>query len=457
MLARARRGGAPARRALEEPALQQVGLVDVLDRVGLLADRDRERGQARPGRRRTACRRRRAGRGRGGPGRARRRSSSSSAASAAASSTTPVAAHLGPVAHALEQAVGDARRPAAARGDRRGAAVVERDAEDLRRAAHDPREVVRRVGLEAVLDPEAVAQRRRQQPRAGRGADERERRQVERHDLRPGALPDRDRQPPVLHRGVEGLLQRAAEAVDLVDEEHGARLERGQQRGDVALALERRAGGLDERDAELVGHDLRQRGLAEARRPGQQDVVERPRRARGRPASETASWSRTDSCPTNSSSVAGRSERSSSSSRGSSTPGVWMRGTRAHRRARAQGAGQEVLGRLARGGREQAVGLRRGEAELDEPVAGQPARVVGVDGAGAGATGDRVGVRVAERRDDLLAQLDDDPLGRALADARHGLQARDVAGRERGRPARAGAPPPRTASATFGPDATGRR
>ena len=33
---------------------------------------------------------------------------------------------------------------------------------------------------------------------------------------------------------------------------------------------------------------------------------------------------------------------------------------------------------------------------------------------------------------DLLAQLDDDPLGRALADARHGLQAGDVAGHERG-------------------------
>ena len=47
----------------------------------------------------------------------------------------------------------------------------------------------------------------------------------------------------VLHRRIEGLLERAVEAVDLVDEEDGARLERGQQRGDVALALERRAGG----------------------------------------------------------------------------------------------------------------------------------------------------------------------------------------------------------------------
>ena len=37
---------APARRAHEEAALEQVGLVDVLDRVLLLLDRDGERGEA---------------------------------------------------------------------------------------------------------------------------------------------------------------------------------------------------------------------------------------------------------------------------------------------------------------------------------------------------------------------------------------------------------------------------
>src|SRR4051812_19748584 len=36
---------APARGAQDEPALEQVGLVDVLDRVLLLVHRDRERGQ----------------------------------------------------------------------------------------------------------------------------------------------------------------------------------------------------------------------------------------------------------------------------------------------------------------------------------------------------------------------------------------------------------------------------
>ena len=47
------------------------------------------------------------------------------------------------------------------------------------------------------------------------------------------------------------------------------------KRGDVALALERRAGGHDERHLELGGDDLGQRGLAEAGRAGEQHVVER--------------------------------------------------------------------------------------------------------------------------------------------------------------------------------------
>ena len=129
--------------------------------------------------------------------------------------------------------------------------------------------------VEPVLDAEAVAQRRRQQAGARGGADERERRQVQRDDPRAGARADRDRQLAVLHRGIEGLLDRARQPVDLVHEEHGARLERGQERRDVGLALERRAGGLHERHVELGGHDLRQRRLAEAGRAGQQHVVER--------------------------------------------------------------------------------------------------------------------------------------------------------------------------------------
>ena len=139
------------------------------------------------------------------------------------------------------------------------------------------------VQVEPVRDAEAVAQRRGEQARARGGADERELRQVEGDDARARALADRDRQLAVLHRGIEGLLDRARQAVDLVHEEHGARLERREEGGDVALALERRARRLHERHVELVRDDLRERGLAEPGRAGEQHVVERLAPARAPP------------------------------------------------------------------------------------------------------------------------------------------------------------------------------
>jgi len=62
--------------------------------------------------------------------------------------------------------------------------------------------------------------------------------------------------------------------VDLVDEEHVARLERGQDRGDV-LALEPGTGDRADADAELLAHDVREARLAETRRADEQYVVER--------------------------------------------------------------------------------------------------------------------------------------------------------------------------------------
>ena len=288
-----------------------------------------------------------------------------------------------------------------------------------------------------MLDPEAVAQRRRQQAGPRRGADEREGRQVERHDLRPRALPDRDRQPAVLHRGVEGLLQRAVEAVDLVHEEHRAGLERGQQRGDVALALERGPGRLDEGHVELVGQDLRQRGLAQARRPGQQDVVERlAAPARGREGDlelgphrllpdELVERGRAQGALEL---VLARVE----------DPGRLDARHAAHRRA-----ARRALARRSSGVSPAAAARRRSASGGAKPSSTRPSRASrrGSSGStrrGVGVPADGVGVRVAERRDDLLAQLDDDPLGRPLADARHGGQPRDVAGRQRAPRARAG-------------------
>ena len=96
------------------------------------------------------------------------------------------------------------------------------------------------------------------------------------------ALADDQVELEVLHRRIEDLLDRRIEAVDLVDEQDVALLEIGQERGEVAGLGDHRAGGGAEVDAELARDDLGERGLAEAGRAGEQDMVERlAARARG--------------------------------------------------------------------------------------------------------------------------------------------------------------------------------
>jgi hypothetical protein len=63
--------------------------------------------------------------------------------------------------------------------------------------------------------------------------------------------------------------------VDLVDEEDVALAEAGQDRGHVALALQRGAGRRAQPDAELLTDDEGEARLAEPRRPDQEEVIER--------------------------------------------------------------------------------------------------------------------------------------------------------------------------------------
>ena len=64
------------------------------------------------------------------------------------------------------------------------------------------------------------------------------------------ALADHDVELEVLHRRVEDLLHRTRQAVDLVDEQHVAVLELGEDGGEVAGPFERRAG----RDVQVHAH-----------------------------------------------------------------------------------------------------------------------------------------------------------------------------------------------------------
>jgi len=73
---------------------------------------------------------------------------------------------MGEVAHAAQQAAGDAGRAAGAAGDLQSAGLGQLEAELLGAAADDAQQLLRRVELQPQRDAEAVAQRRRQQPGA---------------------------------------------------------------------------------------------------------------------------------------------------------------------------------------------------------------------------------------------------------------------------------------------------
>ena len=90
-----------------------------------------------------------------------------------------------------------------------------------------------------------------------------------------GPFADDEVELEILHRRIEDFLDRRIQPVDLVDEEHVARFEIGEERGQVAGLGDHRARGGAEVDAELARDDVRKRGLAEAGRADEQHVVER--------------------------------------------------------------------------------------------------------------------------------------------------------------------------------------
>ncbi len=167
-------------------------------------------------------------------------------------------------------------------------------------ALEDRDEVARVVVVEARDEAEAVAQRPGDETGARGGTDEREAREVEADRARRRALADHDVELEVLHRGVEHLFDRPRQAVDLVDEQHVAVVEVGEDRGEVTGAFERGAARDAQRDVELGGDDPRQRGLAEPRRAGEEEVVDRLPAPRAAP-SMISRCSLRRGCPTNSS------------------------------------------------------------------------------------------------------------------------------------------------------------
>ncbi len=191
---------AAARRALQEAAHDEVGLVDVHQGVGLLAQRHRQRVEANRSAVELLHDRQQdvavelvepfvvdleqVERGQADLERDR-----------------ALMAYLGEVAHAAQQAVGDARRAARTGGELGRRLVVDRDPEDACRAPHDRGELVLGVVLESLPDAEAVAQRRGEQSGARGRADQREGRHREADAARRRPLADHDVDLEILHGG----------------------------------------------------------------------------------------------------------------------------------------------------------------------------------------------------------------------------------------------------------------
>ena len=179
---------------------------------------------------------------------------------------------------------------------------------------HDLLELVDGVEIEPHRDAEAVAQRRRQQPLPRRRADQGEARQVDPHRCAPTAprrSSDRARGPPSPDRASPRPRAASRWISSMNSTSPSSRLVSSAARSpDLAITG---PGGGAEPHAHLARDDLRERRLAEPRRPEEQHMVERLAARLARPAMNTRRFSRAAFCPTNSSSVLGRSAASTSS------------------------------------------------------------------------------------------------------------------------------------------------
>ena len=131
-------------------------------------------------------------------------------------------------------------------------------------------------------DSESIAQRRTEHACAGGRADEREalERQLQRLGVRTAVDDEIDLK--IFHRRIEVLFDRGPEAMDLVDEEHVARFQRGQNADQILGLLQRRTRSRPKRAAGRARDQVRQRRLAETRRTREEDVLERLAAARRR-------------------------------------------------------------------------------------------------------------------------------------------------------------------------------
>src|SRR6266545_1895103 len=267
-------GDAATRRALQEPDLDQIRLVEVFDGAAVLADRRRQRVEA---------------------GGAAVKALDDGGQQLAIDFVEAVVVdfehlqslsgdlrihlafvpHFGVVAHATQQAVGDSRRSTRAARDLVGGFGTDRNTENVGGAADDDGQRLDVVKIQTMDNPEPRAQRRCEQAGPRGGADEGKWLELISNAPRAGALTDDDVHEKIFHRRVEDFFHRRRKAVDLIDEKDLVWLEIRKDTNDIARFLQRRPGGGADGGLHLVGQDVRQRGFAEARRAEEQNVIER--------------------------------------------------------------------------------------------------------------------------------------------------------------------------------------
>src|SRR5207247_385645 len=159
-------------------------------------------------------------------------------------------------------------------GDHLRAGVIDGNLQELGGTPHDREQVLDAIEVERVNGAKAVTQGGREHPLARRGADHGKSRELQPERLGAGTFATHEIELEVLHRRIQRLLDRARQAVDLVDKEDVAILEVGEDGCQRPLVLDRRTGGGADVDLHLIGHDVGQRGLPQARRPGDQDVLD---------------------------------------------------------------------------------------------------------------------------------------------------------------------------------------
>jgi hypothetical protein len=164
--------------------------------------------------------------------------------------------------------------PRAAAGNLEATHLVHGHVQQPGAAPHDAGQLFRRIELQPRHDAKAVAQRVGQHARAGGGAHQGERLQIELDAARRRAFADHDVDLVVLQCGVQDFLDDRAEPVDFVDEQHIVLFQVGQQRGQVLGFFQHRAAGLAQVDPELGGDDVTERGFAQTGRAEQQHMVQ---------------------------------------------------------------------------------------------------------------------------------------------------------------------------------------